>query len=204
MTQVFASSHGITMLHVISRRQYVTDKQFAQMTEERRLQLGDRSLSAAEVWFRNLPGRSRERERQQRLTRYLPVPDEPRDNADVSSRPRLKLLERALHDAGIQTTKSYVKQMRRAAKQLNACSIIGRKCYVNDEQLAQLLEAYRWQLGTGHTGVHGSWLRNVLHAPQLRGVRHTEMAYERAKRRLEQMEREARERRRKERERDKR
>jgi len=35
---------------VISRQHYVTDAQFAQITEERRQRFGDPSLSAVEVW----------------------------------------------------------------------------------------------------------------------------------------------------------
>jgi histidinol phosphatase-like enzyme len=191
---------------VISRQHYVTDEQFAQITEERRQLIGDPSLSAAEVWSRNLSRRSREREQRQRLTRYVAVPDEPDEPEEDThqNRPKLKLLERALQDAGIQITKSYVRQMRDAAKQLNACYIIGRKCYVTDEQLAQLLEAYRWQRGSGHHVVHFSWYGKLRREPQLRGVRFTESPSERVMRRFAEMDKQDREKRRKERERNKR
>lgn len=190
---------------VIRRSYFVTDEQFARITEERRQQIGDPSLSAAEVWSRNLRARSRERERRQRLTRYVAAPDEPENNArndaDASGAPRMKLLERALRDAGVQTTKSLVKQIRQVAKKLNACYIINRKCYVDDEQLAQLLEAYRWRLGTGYHGMHMSWYGKLRHAPQLRGVRLSETPYERAKRLLEQGMKETRKRKKRERDR---
>ena len=127
----------------------------------------------------------------------MPTPEDEKPTAPTSDGPKVKLLQDALRDAGLEPKKSLLIKMRQTAKQLNACYRIGRQFYVSNDQLAQILEAYRWQLGNPSGQVADMWLGRNRKTPPSKDD-HLTLA-ERQRRLLAQIEKAEQERKKKER-----